>query len=307
MLTRRTLLLGSAAAVVATSLGGCAEGPAASRPEVRTGYLRVPGARLYYETRGSGPPLLMIHGGATDAGSFAATAPELAAHYTVITYDRRGNSRSRLDGQPADLRLDRQAEDAALLVEALADTPPHVFGSSGGAIVALELATRYRDRLGTVVAHEPPVPAVLADAAAQQAKYEAVHRTYRTRGVQAAFEQFMTIDPGQDDPAADGDYPADPGFGGRVEGNREFLLAHEMLPFTRYRPDLAALRAKLPALVLGLGRYRAEVATRVVLTLADRLGTEATPFPGDHTGYMWRPREFAQALHATLTRPGGGQ
>ncbi|GAA3827716.1 alpha/beta hydrolase [Sphaerisporangium flaviroseum] len=243
----------------------------------------------------------MIHGGATDAGSFAAIAPELAEHYTVIAYDRRGNSRSRLDGPPADLRLEQQADDAGLLLKSLIDTPPHVFGSSGGAIVALELATRYPDRLGTVVAHEPPVPSVLPDAAAQQQKYEVVYQTYRTKGVQEAFHQFITIDPGQDDPAADGDYPADPEFGPRIQGNQEFLVAHEMLPFTRYRPDLAALRANLPQLVLGVGRYRAKIATRIVLTLADRLGTEATPFPGDHTGYMWRPGEFAEKLHAALT------
>ncbi|WP_425566962.1 alpha/beta fold hydrolase [Sphaerisporangium flaviroseum] len=260
-----------------------------------------PAGDLGIETRGSGPPLLMIHGGATDAGSFAAIAPELAEHYTVIAYDRRGNSRSRLDGPPADLRLEQQADDAGLLLKSLIDTPPHVFGSSGGAIVALELATRYPDRLGTVVAHEPPVPSVLPDAAAQQQKYEVVYQTYRTKGVQEAFHQFITIDPGQDDPAADGDYPADPEFGPRIQGNQEFLVAHEMLPFTRYRPDLAALRANLPQLVLGVGRYRAKIATRIVLTLADRLGTEATPFPGDHTGYMWRPGEFAEKLHAALT------
>ncbi|MGW4638810.1 alpha/beta fold hydrolase [Sphaerisporangium sp. NPDC004334] len=301
MLDRRKLLLGSAAATGAILLGACGRSTTRPRPKARTGYLKVPGARLYYETRGSGPPLLMIHGGGTDAGSFAAIAPELAEHYTVITYDRRGNSRSHLDGPPADLRLDQQADDAALLLKTLIDTPPHVFGSSGGAIVALELATRYRNRLGTVVAHEPPVPAVLADAAAQQAKYEAVYQTYRSRGAQEAFRQFIAIDPGKEDPAADGDYPADPDFGARIQGNLEFLLAHEMLPFIRYRPGLAALRLKLPGLVLGVGRYQAEIATRIVLTLADRLGAEATPFPGDHTGYIWRPREFAGKLHAVLT------
>ncbi|MFC4591901.1 alpha/beta fold hydrolase [Sphaerisporangium corydalis] len=300
MLDRRTLLLGSAAAG-AILLGACAKSTTTARPRARTGYLKVPGARLYYETRGSGSPLLMIHGGGTDAGSFTAIAPELAEHYTVITYDRRGNSRSHLDGPSADLRLDQQADDAALLLKTLIDTPPHVFGSSGGAIVALELATRYPDRLGTVVAHEPPVPAVLQDAAAQQEKYEAVYQTYRARGVQQAFQQFMTIDPGEEDPAADADYPADPDFAPRIQGNQEFLLAHEMLPFTRYRPDLAALRAKLPELVLGVGRYRAKIATRIVSTLADRLGTQATTFPGDHTGYIWRPREFAEKLHAALT------
>ena len=298
MTTRRTLLLGAAAAAGTTLFGACAGEPSAGHRR-RTGFLPVPGARLYYEVRGSGPPLLMIHGGVVDAGSFAAITPELARSFTVIAYDRRGNSRSRLDGPPTDLRLEQQADDALRLLDELADEPPHVFASSGGAVVALELAARHGDRLATVVAHEPPVPAVLPDGAAEQAKYEAVHQTYRDRGVEQGFQAFMAIDPGEEDPAA-GPYPADPDLGERIEGNVEFLLAHEMLPFIRYRPDVAALRATLPDLVVGVAHYRAEVATRIVQTLAGQLGTTATEFPGDHTGYMWHPKDFATKLRRTL-------
>jgi acetyltransferase/esterase len=304
MVNRRTLLLGTAAVAGTMLLGACGgapeKPPARNTPPVRTGYLDVPGARLYYETRGSGQPLLMIHGGAVDAGSFAAIAPKLAENYLVITYDRRGNSRSHLDSPSADLRLDQQADDAVRLLKELVDEPPHVFSSSGGGVVALELAARYGEHLGVVVSHEPPVPAVLPDAAVRQAEYDAAYRTYREEGVHQGYQKFMAIDPGESDPKA-GPYPADPDLGERIQGNLEFLLAHEMLPFTKYQPDLAALRAKQPELVLGVARYQAKVATRIVVTLADRLGTKATEFPGDHTGYMWRPTEFADKLHATLS------
>src|SRR5689334_18715345 len=71
MVNRRTLLLGTAATAATMLLGACGGAPgkpsAENTPPVRTGYLDVPGARLYYETRGSGKPLLMIHGGAVDA------------------------------------------------------------------------------------------------------------------------------------------------------------------------------------------------------------------------------------------------
>lgn len=304
MVNRRTLLLGTAAAAGTMLLGACGgtpgKPPAGNTPPVRTGYLAVPGARLYYETRGSGQPLLMIHGGAVDAGSFAAITPELAKDYLVITYDRRGNSRSRLDSSPTDLRLDQQADDAVRLLEDLVDEPPHVFGSSGGGVVALELAARYGDHLGIVISHEPPVPAVLPDAEVQQAEYDAAYRTYRDKGVHQGYQRFMAIDPGEPDPKA-GSYQADPDLGERIQGNLEFLLAHEMLPFTKYQPDLAALRAKRSELVLGVAVYQAEVATRTVVALADQVGTKATEFPSDHTGYMWRPTEFADALHAALS------
>jgi uncharacterized protein (TIGR02246 family) len=61
-----------------------------------TGNLDVPGARLYYEVAGSGPVLLLIPGGAADAGDFARIIGPLSGNYSVITFDPRGISRSRL-------------------------------------------------------------------------------------------------------------------------------------------------------------------------------------------------------------------
>ena len=56
--------------------------------------LEVPGARLYYETHGSGPLMLMVPGANGEADIFKMVREHLAAHYTVVTYDRRGFSRS---------------------------------------------------------------------------------------------------------------------------------------------------------------------------------------------------------------------
>jgi pimeloyl-ACP methyl ester carboxylesterase len=62
--------------------------------------LRIPGATLYYEMRGAGPVLVLIAAGSSDAGIFERLANVLANEYTVVSYDRRGNSRSPLDGPP---------------------------------------------------------------------------------------------------------------------------------------------------------------------------------------------------------------
>jgi acetyltransferase/esterase len=61
-------------------------------------YFGVPGARLYYETRGTGPLLLLIADANGDANVFPPLADLLAANLTVVTYDRRGYTRSVLDG-----------------------------------------------------------------------------------------------------------------------------------------------------------------------------------------------------------------
>ena len=61
--------------------------------------LDVPGARLYHESVGSGPPLVLIPGGNGTAHIFGPIAQHLAQRYTVTSYDRRGYARSQLDGR----------------------------------------------------------------------------------------------------------------------------------------------------------------------------------------------------------------
>src|SRR5688500_10153152 len=98
--------------------------------ETTTGTLSVPGATLYYEVSGSGPVLLCIPGGPTDAGMFMDLAGRLSDRYTVVCYDPRGHSRSPLDGAAEDISVAVHAEDAALLLAAVGDEPAFVYGSS---------------------------------------------------------------------------------------------------------------------------------------------------------------------------------
>ena len=108
--------------------------------------LKVPGANLYYEMRGSGPTLLLISGGPTDANVYAGIAPLLAGSYSVVTYDPRGNSRSTLDNPITDLTIDIHGDDAARLLDAVGQGPAYVFGNSGGALIGLNLAARYPEK-----------------------------------------------------------------------------------------------------------------------------------------------------------------
>ncbi len=127
--------------------------------------LTVPGAQLYFEVIGDGPLLIMIPGAAGTGEVFRPLIGPLAEQYQVVTYDRRGFSRSELDGpQDYDHRLDTDADDVRRLIEELTDKPAIVFGNSSGAIVALEVLIRFPQWVDTVVAHEPPVVNLLPDA-----------------------------------------------------------------------------------------------------------------------------------------------
>jgi clorobiocin biosynthesis protein CloN7 len=117
-----------------------------------THMLDVPGARLYFERRGSGPLLLLI-GSPMDSGGFAPLASALADRYTVVTYDPRGIANSSREDTTEDVTPTQQAEDVHRLLSALGGGPADVFGSSGGAVVGLALVTAHPDQLRTLVAH----------------------------------------------------------------------------------------------------------------------------------------------------------
>ena len=98
-----------------------------------TDTLKVPGATLHYEVRGTGPVLLLIPGGPADSSVFAPIRSVLSERYTVVTYDPRGLSRSTLDDEPQDISVQTFADDAHELLAAINTEPAYVLGSSGGA------------------------------------------------------------------------------------------------------------------------------------------------------------------------------
>jgi pimeloyl-ACP methyl ester carboxylesterase len=142
--------------------------------------LDVPGARLYYERRGTGRLLLMI-GSPMDSAGFAWLAGALAGEYTVVTYDPRGLGDSSRD-DTGDVTPEQQASDVHHLVSALGGGPADVFGSSGGGVVGLALVTAYPAQVRTLVAHEPPAVELLPDSAQVQAQIQDIYDTYRPTG-----------------------------------------------------------------------------------------------------------------------------
>jgi pimeloyl-ACP methyl ester carboxylesterase len=267
--------------------------------------LKVPGARIHYEVRGSGPLLLIIPGGPQDAGVFAELAGLLADRYTVVAYDPRGNSRSTFDGEPMELDLDVQGDDAAALIEALGGGPAYVFGTSGGAQIGLNLAARHPKLVKAVVAHEPPTTMLLEDPSVALAADTALYETYEREGVEAAMGQFFAdngLDGGVEEAPPEFEMPPEAmETFERVSGNFEYWLAHGMMPLSRYVPDVEALKAGEPRVVVALGEGSAgQPIHEMGMALAGRLGVEPVPFPGDHIGFEADAEGFAGALDRAL-------
>lgn len=114
---------------------------------------RVEGCDLYHEEAGEGVPILLIHPSGATASTWGSAAEELGRVGRVITYDRRGYSRT--GGEPA-RSLSAHTRDAAALLEHLEAPPAVVVGTSAGAMIAIDLAVRRPDLVRAVVAHEGP-------------------------------------------------------------------------------------------------------------------------------------------------------
>jgi pimeloyl-ACP methyl ester carboxylesterase len=275
---------------------------------MQTNTLKVPGATLYYETRGSGPVLLMIAGGPMDAGGFAALAERLADRYTVMTYDCRGNSRSPRDPADDDLSVEVLADDADRLLELAGPEPAYVLGSSGGAIYGLDLVARYPGRVHTLVAHEPPVSSLLPDADRWRAFNESIGAAYRNDGVYAAMQKFAAGSGLGGGGAREASTPEAIAATSRMMGNLE-LFASRLIPVVgNYVPDIAALRASSTRIVVGVGQGSTPemLPYRTAHALAGELGVSPTVFPGDHGGFGSDPDAFAAKLRAILADPGNG-
>ncbi len=281
-----------------------AEGEAETMSETpQTHNVAVPGASIYVEQRGSGPTLLLIPGGAQDAGVFAALASELSDQFTVIALDPRCNSRSPCDDMASDLSVGQHADDAAAVIAAFGGGSVMVFGTSGGAQVGLNLAARYPALVSTLVAHEPPSMMLMADPSVHLAADKALYDTYLRDGVQAAMAQFMTAN-GLDAEAMTVEMSAeDMETFGRMNGNFDYWLAHGMLPLSQYRADVTALKSGASNIIVALGAASVgQPIYEMSTALAAALGVQPETFPGDHMGFGMDPAGFAAALGDVLVR-----
>ncbi|ROL72851.1 alpha/beta hydrolase [Pseudomonas protegens] len=117
----------------------------------QAGHAEVNGIRLYYSKVGHGSPVVLLHGGLGNADYWGLQAKALAARHTVISVDSRGHGRSTRDARP--YGYDLMADDVIALLDQLKIPRADFVGWSDGAILGLDLAMRYPQRVGKVFAY----------------------------------------------------------------------------------------------------------------------------------------------------------
>jgi pimeloyl-ACP methyl ester carboxylesterase len=113
-------------------------------------HAKVNGIELYYETHGSGRPLILLHGGLGSGEMFGAVLPAFADHHQVVLVDLQGHGRTADIDRPLDIAL--MADDIAALADHLGLDRPDLVGFSLGGGVALRAAIRHPETFGRLVA-----------------------------------------------------------------------------------------------------------------------------------------------------------
>ncbi|HEX6747878.1 MAG TPA: alpha/beta fold hydrolase [Longimicrobium sp.] len=111
-----------------------------------TGRIAVDGGTLYYESQGSGPAVVLLHGGRMDLRSWDAQAGALAPGFRVIRYDAGGHGRSTAPLDPPS-----QTEHVTRVLDHLGVQRAHVVGLSMGGGAALDFAFRHPERVESLV------------------------------------------------------------------------------------------------------------------------------------------------------------
>ncbi|WP_433464927.1 alpha/beta fold hydrolase [Spirillospora sp. CA-128828] len=273
---------------------------------VKTTMLPAPGADLYVEVRGDGPMLVIGQSGEGDARRSADMVDRLVEHYTVVTYDRRGLSRTKVSDPSAFVPPETHAEDVHHLLAALTDEPALMLGCSLGALYGLHLAAAHPGQLATLIAHDPATPGLLppADRARIERILADVESTARTGDWRAAVakvaaatgldpasmktESGVTTVPMTEDRASDMTYYLTNDVAGL---RRDTLGAAEITAAaTTTRIIPAAGAASIHA-------WNCQCARE----LATVLNTPLVEFPGGHNGNTAFPNAFAARLHDLLT------
>jgi len=264
-----------------------------------TGRFReVNGARIYHEVRGSGPSVLLVAGATGDAGHFERVAELLSDEFTVVTYDRRANSRSTHPDGWDGTSTEEQSEDAAGLIEALGIAPAAIFGTSAGAIIGLDLLIRHPELVRGAILHEPPMIAGMSNPeevmGTIQQVVEGGMQSGGSRGGCETFFRFVASDEAFEN--------LDPHLRERMLENGEIFLGTEMGAFEPYRPDEAALTAVEVPVRIMVGPESAPFFAETARWLADRMNVELERLPGGHTPYFDRPEEMAETIRPLLRR-----
>ena len=257
--------------------------------------------RVWYQ--GTGSLLILIQGGGGDGARFNASIPSLSEHYTVATYDRRGNASSTVAvGKP--LNPVESARDVIRIIKALAFSKASIFGTSSGGLIALQLAADYPEYVEHAIIHEAPTLNLVPGQKTNRIDDAfQTYETWREYGSEAALEHFRSSGAGEPRKPPEGKYKRLEEREDRPPAHRlDYFFEHEFIVLNIYTPPLAQVRANGVSVVTVEGKETGEDNFVVLAARAQSeiLSCKHVIWPSGHAAFVTDPKDFAQALLSTL-------
>jgi pimeloyl-ACP methyl ester carboxylesterase len=127
-----------------------ASGPQPLPPARRRGFVETDGASIWFASFGQGPAVVLLHGGMGNATNWGFQVPALvAAGYTAIVIDSRGQGRSSRDDRP--FTYAQMADDTLAVLDRLEIDRAAFVGWSDGAVTSLLVADKHPERVAGVL------------------------------------------------------------------------------------------------------------------------------------------------------------
>lgn len=251
------------------------------------------GVKLFCRIMGKGEPLLLIHGMMVDADFFYDCAKSLTDRYMVITYDRRGYSRST---KGIDYSLLRQTQDAAQVLQTFAEGPADVVGCSAGAVIALILALNMSQLVRKTILHEIPLFHLANPTAVERKWFEGI-RAYLHQGrIERALREFMIVTEDAPDQFSESAIQ-------QYWENGLLFLENEFEGFITFLPkldDSGCDRGNHDIFCAVGADSGSTYAVRASKALSVLLNTSCISLPGRHNGARDVPEGFANSIAAFL-------
>lgn len=260
-------------------------------------FLETKDVRLYYEVKGEGEPLLLIHGVVVDAGLYDEASKILAKQYKVITYDRRGSSRSELLNKEAKFDVDTQIQDICTLLDALNIKKVRICGVSAGAVLGCHFLQNYPERVEKLLMYEPPMLTLLPERKDYQDWVLKMKDLIQRKRYNGAFFEFVQSINGNDERA--GQKPEE--MSEREINNMYHALDDEFNVFIDYCPDMTLVQKYADKIIAAIGeRSDGGPYPEATKRFAKLSGAPLLHFPGYHNLPYELPMDFAVCVAGTF-------
>ena len=256
------------------------------------------GRKLFCRVEGEGKPLLLVHGSIVDADFYTDLSRILSHFYRVISYDRRGYTRS---DKFEDYSMEAQAEDAAEILKQLAGEKADVVGCSLGALISMRLSALHPELVDYTVFHEPPLLCLPGITTEDESEALREIKSQVDRGkYKLALMGFLGLTNGHHDPRAK---PYSPEKMDQQIANGMLFMEHEYSAQFFLGPEvygMDALKGRGNVCCMAGDSGGDTYTVKAAVDLSEILSCPLYYVAGGHNAAHDLPREFAAMLLGVL-------